>query len=749
MKLTNAVVFLLALIIYAPSRHCGVVFDDPMAIAENPDVIDTSMQRWLQLWKDDFWGREMWSENSHTSYRPLTIISYRLEVLIQGKVDAANMHIVNVLIHAYVSSLVVTVARMILSPSNEQAPFVAGILFAVHPVHVEAVTGLVGRAELLCACLMLHAYIAMHYGKFLRTLLLVTAACLCKETGITFHGIVFAHITVGFVCRLREARGDSPGIRSIVRSSVLRLGLSVVHAVAYLGIRAWLIHDADDVEMDGGQAEIEFGLDSSELVRKTENPYQALEPGVNKALSLQVVFVENARLLLFPHALSAEYSFNCIPMVESMFDVRLVFAVILWLAGVLSAIVALRDLLLRNDSRLALALAWLVLPFLPASHIFVKIGTLVAERLLYIPSVGFCLFVAHILTLPGRKSLKWIQPLLVVAVAWMTMRTCARIPEWKTVESLFKAAYETCPQSAKINQQMAKIAMGRGELDEAREYLDKAREIHPDWCDLDFQYGTLAVYEGDQEEVIDRYIKSLPCIYTNKGAHRALTELFMRRKEELEVSGQSQANLQYDIGRMHETLLFLDVALDNYKEAAFAAKDSGQSELAMKIALRALDLIESLEVNLGEFDRGFKPQLPVDVYQCLFTFIEAWCKEATEPLLAVELYQAAMSCRETRNGAISGAAVVLQKRIHSNDGEPKDELYRTYGDVLARVVDPEYNSKDASNRQTLTEVEIQYIEAAINSYEHYLINAKDPARETVVRKVNALRQILSISSASS
>lgn len=743
MGLTHAIVFFLAVLVYAPSRHCGVVFDDHLAIEQNADILEPSAARWLQLWKNDFWGREMWSENSHTSYRPLTIISFRIEALIYGKIHAANMHMLNVIIHAFVSSTVVTVASIVLCSKDNLSPFLAGVLFAVHPVHVEAVTGLVGRAELLCAFFMLKAYIALHQGEFWFSIFLCSCACLCKETGITFHGIVLAHLFVQSIVRWRNlvsrAEADTNFEAAVV---VKRGGIAVAHAAVYLGLRSWLIQGSSEE----GDMEMEIGLGSSQLIRKTENPYQALPPGLNKVLSLQILFVENARLLLYPKVLSAEYSFNCIPMVDGIDDPRLIYAFFLWMAALLMLGIAAKNLFQNGDAAFTLSLAWLALPFVPASHVIVTIGTLIAERLLYIPSIGFCIVAAHVVAKLSEKYGSQLPKAgITVVVAWMTLRTSMRIPDWRSDDSLFFAAIDACPNSAKLNSQIAKIYLGRGNLSLAREYLDRASAIHPDWCDLDYIYGMLALSEGDYEEVVDRYIKSLPCIYTNKAAHRALEQIFIARKEVLDQAEQGQDDdpaLYFDMGRVHETIQRYAEALENYRTAAFGAQSRGQAKMALKVVRRALRMASVLQED------GEKAGKEVDLrsYECMFTYVQAWAMEREGMLEdSLELYEAAMDCDQTKNAAISAAVQLLQRLLQRN-GQTQ-EMIKAYADVLSRVVDDQLDlhADIQGGAQPISEVQLQYVTEAVRYYELYALEAEPVARESVNRKVQALRRIISAS----
>lgn len=117
------------------------------AILSNQDVLpSTPMSRLLM---DDFWGTPLSHSGSHGSYRPLCVLSFRLNYMLGG-FRAWGYHLVNILLHCLATSLVVRLARL-LFPSNIPVA-ITGLLFAAHPIHTEAVAGVVGRAD-VAACI--------------------------------------------------------------------------------------------------------------------------------------------------------------------------------------------------------------------------------------------------------------------------------------------------------------------------------------------------------------------------------------------------------------------------------------------------------------------------------------------------------------------------------------------------------------------------------------------------------------------
>lgn len=177
-------------VIYFNSLKCNFVYDDHKAILENPDVIDSSPASWLRLFQNDFWGTPISNPGSHKSYRPLVTLSFKTQyqlaklyrmfrgehfdnVIAPATTEqpevALPFHLLNILLHVLAVDLVYRVACCLLTIepihlndcnkksafstrailSNRAAASIASLLFSCHPIHVEAVTSLVGRAELM------------------------------------------------------------------------------------------------------------------------------------------------------------------------------------------------------------------------------------------------------------------------------------------------------------------------------------------------------------------------------------------------------------------------------------------------------------------------------------------------------------------------------------------------------------------------------------------------------------------------
>lgn len=163
------------------------MFQNRRAILANPDVLAAGSTSMVGLWLDDFWGTRLNSSDSHGSYRPLVTLSFRWTAKLAGLDQAYWYHLTNVLLHSLVTAQVTFLAGRVALRQDMVLinRYVTGLLFAVHPIHCEAVAGLVGRADLACTFFFLAGlFIYAKFQLIIPTILLILAAFLTKEYGI-------------------------------------------------------------------------------------------------------------------------------------------------------------------------------------------------------------------------------------------------------------------------------------------------------------------------------------------------------------------------------------------------------------------------------------------------------------------------------------------------------------------------------------------------------------------------------------
>ncbi|XP_078112641.1 protein O-mannosyl-transferase TMTC3 isoform X1 [Sander vitreus] len=459
---------------YWNSLSCGFAFDDVSAILDNKDLRPSTSL--YNLFRNDFWGTPMTEERSHKSYRPFTVLTFRLNYLF-SELSAASYHLLNVVFHAVVCVLFLRVCRLFLDKTSS---LVAALLFAVHPIHTEAVTGVVGRAELLSSIFLLAAFLAytkstgadhsIVWAPIALTVVLVAAATLCKEQGITVVGICCVHevfVAQGFTLpmlldTLRRVLQGKGGFPYAVLQTLLKLIVLVISTLLLVIIRVQVIQSQLPV------------------FTRFDNP-AAVSPTPTRQLTFNYLLSVNAWLLLNPSELCCDWTMGTIPLVESLLDLRNLATLVFY---TFLGLLVYHSLRYRHSSAktVIMALSFIVLPFIPASNLFFPVGFVVAERVLYVPSMGFCVLVAHGFKIVSHKGhLKKISWLIIgVLLTTHAVKTFNRNWDWESEYTLFTSALKVNKNNAKLWNNVGHALENQNNYAKALQYFLQATRVQPD-----------------------------------------------------------------------------------------------------------------------------------------------------------------------------------------------------------------------------------------------------------------------------
>ena len=134
---------LLAILVYLPAFNADFTLDDVLIVEENTYV--KSLDKIPDIWTSHYWAGKL-DASDDGLYRPLTLTTYTLQYAMFGEKPFA-FHLINILLHAAVCLVLMKFVQLLFKEAWLVA--MAGMLFAIHPLHAEAVAGIVGRAELL------------------------------------------------------------------------------------------------------------------------------------------------------------------------------------------------------------------------------------------------------------------------------------------------------------------------------------------------------------------------------------------------------------------------------------------------------------------------------------------------------------------------------------------------------------------------------------------------------------------------
>uniref|UniRef100_A0A182Y4M0 dolichyl-phosphate-mannose--protein mannosyltransferase n=1 Tax=Anopheles stephensi TaxID=30069 RepID=A0A182Y4M0_ANOST len=553
-----AILVAASLLSYGGALYGTFVFDDSAAIVKNMDVRNVATP-FRDLLRHDFWGNNLSDPTSHKSFRPLTVLSYQLENRLLG-LNAGHMKKVNLALHTIVCLLVLRLYQTVWRETGPfRTAFWAAFVFTVHPVHTEAVVGIVGRADLLAAIgyitvLLLYQrwlHSERRYGivVFPALFLLTVASTLCKETGIT---ALVACGAIDLLKRVHWRHVRLPDLFQTHRACIARVFTLAFLSLAALVLRLWIM----DFE--------------SPKFHRMDNPVGATNSTTSRILSQSYLYWLNAYLLLCPDWLSFDWALGSVPLVETVFDPRMLLIVIFYGTA---AILALRSCESKSkEIKLALTLA--IIPFLPACG-FVRVGFVIAERLLYLPSVGFCYLLAVGYRRLIKRSVAFYIPLCFLCTMFI-LKTQSRAYEWTSEDLLFRSALRVCPENAKVYYNIARLATDQGDRETAFAFYRHAIELHPAYEAAHMNLGNLyrEVHELDTAE---RHLRKaieihepFPSAWMNLGIvqaarkdHQAALTSY-RRALELKPN---YANCLYNLGNLYIDKQNSSMALRYWREA--------------------------------------------------------------------------------------------------------------------------------------------------------------------------------------
>jgi len=414
----------LTLLAFSNSFHSGFVLDNKGLLLD-PRIREVTPENTALILKHTYW----WPTGEAGLYRPFTTFSYLFNYAILGDGDQpAGYHSLNLVLHLG-NVLLAYVLALRLIRRVWPSVFIAA-LWAVHPAATESVTNIVGRADLLAAMAVLSGF--WMYLKSTEAKGWARAVWLAGLTFVTTMGVFSKESAVAILPLIvlyelvwwKERRPH----RALLYGSIATM----------LPI-AVMLYQRSVVLAASPRAEFPF----------TDNPIVGADWGTGRLTAVKVM-ARYLWLTIWPEKLSVDYSYNQIPLAHGAAED--------WLACLVVLAVAISIVLLYRCNRACFFLAcFAFLNFVPASNLFFPIGTIMADRLLYLPSLGLlsCLVIA-IYTIARKPQLSALVSIaLALIAAGFTVRTWVRNRDWQSDLSIATADVRSSPNSFKLHRLLA------------------------------------------------------------------------------------------------------------------------------------------------------------------------------------------------------------------------------------------------------------------------------------------------------
>ncbi|MCW3102744.1 MAG: hypothetical protein JWO09_1184 [Bacteroidetes bacterium] len=496
----SLIIAVFSFILYANTLRHEFVLDDNSVIKEN-----TMTQGGVSSLKAIFSSayRAGYPNAENNLYRPLSKAMFAVE----WQLSPDNPHIhhfVNVLLYALACVLLfIVLSRW--TKINIYVLFITALIFAAHPIHTEVVANIKSRDEILTMLfLLLSLNAALNHLSNQKALSLIAylfcffLALLSKESAIVFIAIVplFIYFFTEFP---------------------LKKNLLLTFAAAGVAIIYLLIHKS--VIGSIGLSNIP-AIDNSLLI--TDNIF------LQKATAIMIMG-RYLLLLIFPHPLSSDYSFNTIPIVSGAGDPAFLIALLIHVFLLTYAIKKI-----KGKHLLSFCILFYLVSMSIASNIFMTIGTHLAERLLFLPSIAYCLALSYLACKLFKintatatnlsaffRTAKPYSFLTAALLLLFTFKTTARNKDWRSNGVLFEKDLQTVPNSAhmlmyytdhllkKENLDKLSPEARQAQLIKAKGYIEKALKIYELFPDAHYLSGRAHYELKDYESAYREYFRAL------------------------------------------------------------------------------------------------------------------------------------------------------------------------------------------------------------------------------------------------
>ncbi len=493
-KYLPAILFLIiCFILYGRSINYDFVLDDSFAI-ENNAFVQKGLSGIADIWSHGyFYG---FNENNAQLYRPLTQTVLATVSSVAG-MNPGAFHFINIFGYFLIVLLIFYILKPYFPDKRSWVPWLAALLFAIHPLHIEVVANIKSIDEILAMLFGLAAlqnglkYYASKGKKYLWfALLFLALSAFSKESGIMFALII--PLTALFLITEKTSK-------DLLKETLF----FIVPVAAYLIVRILVIGS--------------FG--SGESIDPINNSLLAGSFAEQFATAIQIIG-RYLLLLLVPFKQSWDYSYNQIPLVGLTH-----WSFLLSLTGII-VLIFFAFRLRKTQQLFSLGVFWFFVMLLPASNLIIPIGATMAERFVFAPSLGFIMaFIALVMMLSERtktpsKQLQIRYAIPALSAMIYLLSFFSYIPLWQNNFTLAKAGIERSPNSAraqlawsvqlkqeinKSQNQAQKASLTRQAMNAAQ----KALSIYPDYATAAFETGDLYFLQQDMANARKYFRKCL------------------------------------------------------------------------------------------------------------------------------------------------------------------------------------------------------------------------------------------------
>ena len=482
--------------VYFQSLFLDFTFDDRWVVLENPLIRQGNFTALWNLEADLFLLRQV---------RTLT---YMIDYVLFG-LSPAGYHLHNLAWHTLCAVLVFVLIKKLTQQTT--VAFFGALIFAIHPIHVEAVSNITNRKESLALGFLLIAFLC--YFRFLEGRSLGRWGWLCAGGLAWGLGLFSKQVTIVFPLLLVAYELLLVPREQRFLTNRIPLLLSVMVLVS-LPLILYAIYEMDITNFQSSKNTEPYSHDTTVKGYRGELTYLALV-----ATSART-FWTYIQLWVWPAGLCPDHIVN---LSTSFLD----FTVLLSWAGLIAFILIAVQVIPRWPV-IAFGMLWFLIGFVPISN-WVPISYLLADRYMYFPSVGLCIvlaassqaFYSWLSTTRSPQAGRMATVLAAAVTIGYASTTLASIPHWRTQETVFTYMLRCHPQSGRANNGLGNLYLDQGLYEKARDHFSLA--IAERFIDAYNNRGNAFYHLGDHESALNDYNQVIALIpqwdkpYSNRG----------------------------------------------------------------------------------------------------------------------------------------------------------------------------------------------------------------------------------------
>jgi len=606
--------FTITFITYANSLQNGFVYDDVFTITDNYFIRD--FRNLSALFTNDYY-----KYSGEVTYRPVVTLSYFIDYLI-WHLNPVGYHLTNILLHAVNAILVYFLLYAI--TKHRILAFLTAILFALHPILTEAVNGISYREDLLTTVFFLGSILLFIQSVIVRlsahdkvrnpqskindylyplSLFSYLLALCSKEMAITLPFIIFLLDWV-----FEDMQRVKKNILKYYSGFVLISGF-------YLFLRFVWFHNPVEKQLTYPNNSFLISL-----------------------LTMPKVLASYIKLLFFPTSFNADY---IIPHTTTPFATSFIWGIVF-----LSVIGIITYRFYNRSKRLFFFMLWFFITLTPTMNI-IPIANIMAERYLYLPSVGFCAILAYItigiwryactfISWEGGKVGRWeggnlnvstprFNQLLLVFVTCLilipavpySVFTIKRNKIWKDPFIFWSKTIEDSPNSSRAHNNLGMIYLQKDRTDSAIREFQASIAIESD-PEYHHNLGMAYQKKGMKEEALQEYYRVLAVNPNSALTHNNMGNILIDKgrfdegilkfKEALRLK-PNYYDAHYNLGLAYFKKGFLDASIDEFKLAIHYEPDHAEAHSCLGTAYANKGLFNKAILEIEEAIR-LKPNYP-------------------------------------------------------------------------------------------------------------------------------------------